>query len=495
MDVEILSRVQFALTAAFHFLFPPLTIGLGIVLVVLETIWMRTKDRWYHEAGRFWTKVFAINFALGVASGIVMEFQFGTNWAAYSRYVGDVFGSALAAEGIFAFFLESGFLAILVFGWDRVGPRLHYFSTWMVSLGSIFSAVWIVIANSWMHTPAGFKIVPAGPAGVDGVRAEIVDFWAMVFNPSAMERLSHVLSAAVAIGGFLCVSVCAYYMLKGRFSEFTRRCMPVGIGVALAGTLLGWITGDQSARGVAVNQPAKLAAFEGVFETGPKGLYLFGIPDAEKQEIRYGVEIPHLLSLILYFDPEATVTGLDAFPPEDRPPLMIPFLGFHLMVGLATFMLIAISLAAWFAWRRTLSEKRWLLRILVPAIAAPMLAAQAGWFAAEVGRQPFIVYPAVVDGVKTPGLRTSDGLSESVVAEQVVGSIVMFGLIYVMLLAVWIFVLDRKIKHGPDDPKDMPISEKTASFIAAGALASVGSMTEGELREDLSKDDGKGAPR
>ncbi len=210
MDVLLLSRIQFAFTIAFHYLYPPLSIGLGVTLVIMEGLWLKTNNPIYHQMARFWTRVFALTFAIGVATGIVMEFEFGTNWATYSRYVGDVFGSALAAEGIFAFFLESGFLAILLFGWDKVGRKLHYFATWMVCLGAHFSAVWIVVANSWMQTPAGFHVVGEG----SDARAEITDFWAMVFNPSAMDRLSHTLCGAWQAGAFLVVSVSAFYLLR-----------------------------------------------------------------------------------------------------------------------------------------------------------------------------------------------------------------------------------------------------------------------------------------
>src|SRR3954470_24744899 len=213
-DVFLLSRIQFALTIMFHYIFPPLSIGLGAIMVIMEGMYLRTGDLRYHAMTRFWSKIFAVNFAMGVATGIVMEFQFGTNWAAYSRYVGDVFGSALAAEGIFAFFLESGFLAVLVFGWDRVGKRMHFLATVMVAFGSIFSAVWIVVANSWMHTPAGFEIV-------DG-RAVITDFWAMVFNPSSMNRLVHVLLGSFIQGAFFVTSISAYYILRNRHLDFAK---------------------------------------------------------------------------------------------------------------------------------------------------------------------------------------------------------------------------------------------------------------------------------
>src|SRR3989339_2170450 len=216
MDVEILSRIQFAVTIAFHYIYPPLSIGLGVLLVLMEGIYLRTKNKMYERMTKFWVKVFALTFAMGVATGIVMEFEFGTNWATYSRYVGDVFGSALAAEGIFAFFLESGFLAILVFGWDKVSSKVHFFSTIMVSLGSMMSAVWIVVANSWQQTPAGYHVVGEGI----NARAEITDFWAMVFNPSSVDRLSHTISGAWLAGAFLVISVSAFYLLKNKHIEF-----------------------------------------------------------------------------------------------------------------------------------------------------------------------------------------------------------------------------------------------------------------------------------
>ncbi len=221
LDVVMLSRIQFALTVMFHYIFPPLSIGLGILLVFMEGIFLKTGDKQYENMTRFFTKLFAVNFALGVATGIVMEFQFGTNWATYSRFVGDVFGSALAAEGIFAFFLESGFLAILVFGWDRVSPRMHFFSTIMVSLGSMFSAIWIVGANSWQQTPAGFHVVGEGV----NARAEITDFWAMVFNPSSVDRLVHVILGSFILGAFFVMSITAYYILKKKHLEFSKKLL------------------------------------------------------------------------------------------------------------------------------------------------------------------------------------------------------------------------------------------------------------------------------
>ena len=222
LDVVFLSRIQFALTIMFHYLFPPLTIGMGVVLMYLEGMYLRTREPIYETAAKFWTTLFAVSFAMGVATGIVMEFQFGTNWAPYSRFVGDVFGSALAAEGIFAFFLESGFLAILVFGWEKVTPRFHFFATCLVAIGSMFSAVWIIVANSWQQTPAGHKIVTMVRNGVEAPRAETADFWAVVFNPSTIERLTHTLIGAFVLGSFFIMSISAWYLLKGRHEDFAQ---------------------------------------------------------------------------------------------------------------------------------------------------------------------------------------------------------------------------------------------------------------------------------
>src|SRR5471030_730766 len=242
MDVLTLSRIQFGATVAFHYIYPPLSIGLGLMLVIMEAAWLKTKNPIYHQMARFWTKVFALTFAIGVATGIVMEFEFGTNWATYSRFVGDVFGSALASEGIFAFFLESGFLALLLFGWDRVGPKMHFFSTLMVCLGAHFSAIWIIVANSWMQTPAGFHIVGEGLSA----RAEIVDFWAMVFNPSSVDRLLHSVIGAWLAGAFLVISVSAYYILKGRHLKFARSSLKIGLAVGFIACILQGISGDSS---------------------------------------------------------------------------------------------------------------------------------------------------------------------------------------------------------------------------------------------------------
>lgn len=439
MDVEVLSRVQFAFTVAFHYIYPPLSIGLGLVMVVLEGLNLSSGDTQYHTLARFWTKVFALTFGIGVATGIVMEFEFGTNWAVYSRYVGDVFGSALAAEGIFAFALESGFLGVLLFGWNRVSPRVHFIATLGVWLGSLFSAVWIVVANSWQQTPAGYHIVGEGLEA----RAEITDFWAMVFNPSSMERLLHVWIGAFLAGAFLVISVHAWYILKGRHIELSRKALRIALTIAMIASLLQLVTGHASADGVARNQPAKLAAMEGHYTAdAPADMYLFGWVDQRTQQV-HGIKVPGGLSFLVHQDFAAPIKGLNAFSPDDRPrQVNAIFQFYHLMVAVGMALIGISLLAAWFAWKRMLYQKRWLLRILVLSVLLPQVGNQVGWFTAEMGRQPWVVYGL---------LRTSDALSRAVTAEHVLFSLILFTVIYAVLLALFLFLLNQKIKHGPED--------------------------------------------
>lgn len=450
MDVLTLSRIQFAATVSFHYIYPPLSIGLGVLLVIMEALWLKTKNPLYHQMARFWTRVFALTFAIGVATGIVMEFEFGTNWATYSRYVGDVFGSALAAEGIFAFFLESGFLAVLLFGWDKVGRKMHFFSTCMVCLGAHFSAIWIVVANSWMQTPAGYHLVETA----NGPRAEITDFWAMVFNPSSVDRLFHTLCGAWQAGAFLVVSVSAWYLLKRKHEMFAKASMRMGLAVALVSSLLQLVSGHSSAQGVAKNQPVKLAAFEGLYETTTNApLTLIGWVD-ERNERVIGPKIPGLLSLLAHSDARKPVTGLrDAAPdPKDRPPINFTFQVFHMMVAIGFGLIVVAAFGVFFCWRGVLFRKRWMLWLMVFSVLGPQIANQAGWFAAEVGRQPWIV-----QGL----MRTSEGLSAVVRANTVLASLVLFTFIYVLLFAVFVYLLNDKIQHGPEDA-DLTPSGKLA---------------------------------
>lgn len=440
LDALWLSRVQFALTIMFHYIFPPLTIGLGILMVIIEGLWLKTGRPIYEASAKFWTKIFALNFALGVATGIVMEFEFGTNWAVYSCFVGDVFGSALAAEGIFAFFLESGFLSILVFGWDKVSRPVHFFATLMVCLGSIFSSIWITVANSWQQTPAGYRLVTLA----NGMqRAEILDFWTMVFNPSTVPRLLHVWSGAFVLGAFFALSICAFYILKNKHTEFAQLNFKIALIYATIASLMGATTGHLQACEVAYHQPAKLAAIEAHYHTGAGGtdLYIFGIPDEKAETVRFGLKIPALLSLLVYFDPDKPVSGLDKFDRQDWPPVFVPFTTFHLMVGLGSFFLLITSLAFLFWWRGNLFQQKWLLWIFVFSAGAALATNELGWVTAEVGRQPWIVYGL---------LRTSEAVSLTVKASHVLASIIMFSFIYLLLFLVWIYVLHNKIMHGPD---------------------------------------------
>ena len=439
MDVEILARIQFAFTVAFHYIYPPLSIGLGLIMVIMEGLYLRTKEEVYHQMARFWTKIFALTFGIGVATGIVMEFEFGTNWATYSRYVGDIFGSALAAEGIFAFALESGFLGILLFGWNRVSPLVHFIATLGVWLGSMFSAIWIVVANSWQQTPTGYKIVGEGLQA----RAEITDFWAMVFNPSSVDRLTHVWIGAFLAGAFLVLSVHAWYLLKNKHIELSKKAFKIALSVAVFASLAQLFTGHRSAEGVAHNQPAKLAALEGHFDSlAVADMYLLGWVNKETQEVN-GIKVPGGLSFLLHQDFDTPVTGLNAFPEDERPTaLNAIFQFYHLMVAIGMF-LIALSLYAVFSWwRGRLFDQKWLLWLFVFAVILPQIANQVGWFAAEMGRQPWVVYAL---------LRTSYALSKVVTANQVLFSLILFFVIYSILFALFIYLLTKKIKHGPSE--------------------------------------------
>jgi cytochrome d ubiquinol oxidase subunit I len=438
MDVEILSRLQFAFTIAFHYIYPPLSIGLGVALVVFEGMYLRTKDKQWEQLTRFWIRIFALIFGIGVATGIVMEFEFGTNWAAYSRYVGDIFGSALAAEGVFAFALESTFLGVLLFGWNKVSPRVHFFSTVMVTLGSMFSAIWIVVANSWQQTPAGFKVVGEGMTA----RAEITDFWAMVFNPSSVDRIMHVWIGAFLAGTFLVLSVHAYYILKGRFVEESKKAFGVILVIATISALAQLVSGHGSANGVAVNQPAKLASFEGHYDSlAVADMYLFGWVDDATQKVT-GVKIPKGLTFLIHQDFTTPVIGLNAFDKNDRPGLVnFVFQTYHLMIAIGMFLigLTLFSLFLW--WRGKLFDQRWLMILFSFSVLLPQIGNQVGWYSAEVGRQPWVVYGL---------LRTSDGLSENVRAGQVLFSLILFTFIYAILFSLFIYLLNKKIQHGLD---------------------------------------------
>ncbi len=438
MNVEILARIQFALTISFHYIYPPLSIGLSTALIFIEGQYLRTGDVKYKNMAKFWVRVFGLTFAVGVATGLVQALEFGTNWASYSRYVGDVFGSALGAEGIFAFLMESGFLGVLLFGWDRVGRKTHFFATVMVAFGAIFSGVWIVVANSWMQTPAGFEIVGEGMEA----HAVITSFWAMVFNPTSVERLIHVMLGAWLGGAFLIISISAYYLLKQRHMEFARFSMKVGLFIAVICVIAQPISGDSAAQAVVKYQPAKLAAMEGLFKTQAYApMFIFGAPDPAKEKT-FGLSVPGLLSLLSFRNTTHPVLGLEAFPKEDWPNTQVVFQTYRLMIYMWGGM-FATAIMGWIFWRKIRVGKfRSLLWLMIISVTFPQIANQAGWYTTEMGRQPWIVYNL---------LRTSEGLSKVVSAGQVLGSIIMFAVLYVFLFGLFIFLLDRKIKHGPGD--------------------------------------------
>ena len=456
MDPTLPARIQFALTISYHYIYPPITIGLGLVLVVLGVLHLVTGNPVWNRALRFWVRLYALNFALGIATGLVQEFQFGTNWSSYSRFVGDVFGSALAAEGIFAFFLESGFLGVMLFAGDRIGPRVQVLSTFFVALGAHFSAIWIVVANSWMQTPAAYHLV-RGPAG--DVRAEITSFWGVVFNPSAVDRLLHVLVGAWMTGAFLLLSVSAWYLLRNRHHDFAHACMKVGLVIATLGAIFQvFVSGDQSARYVSAHQPAKFAAMEGHWATGPDPLAFLGWVDQTAGRT-YSLGIPGGTSFLLSFRFDSPVMGLDAIREDLRPPVNWVFQAYHAMIALGVFLLGLSLLSSLLFWRRRLHTTRWVLWLLVPGPVYTIAANLAGWWTAEIGRQPFMVYDV---------LRTSQGVSPNVPAGAVIASIAMFVFMYTLLGALYVYLLNDKIQHGPEDDEERPEPEPEPGLTVLG---------------------------
>jgi len=448
MDAVLLARIQFALTVGFHFIFPPLTIGLAWLLVWLVGRYRRTGEADDRALARFWVRLFALSFAIGVATGIVMEFQFGTNWARYSRYVGDIFGAPLAAEAVFAFFLESIFVGVLILGWNRVSRTTLWVSSWLVAIGSTLSAFWIIVANSWMQTPAGY-ITRNG-------RAELQNFWQAVFNPSTMPRYLHTVDAALIVGAFFMMGISAWYLLRDQHVEVAKRAFTMALVVGFLASLGAAGIGHWHAVQVANTQEPKLAAFEGLFETQTHApLTLFGIPDAKTRTLRAAIQIPHALSLLVGNTAATEVKGLDATPRADWPPLLATFFSFHLMVLLGLYFMAFTALGLLLLWRRRLFGNRFFLTAALWSIPLPFLATQVGWMAAEIGRQPWAVY-----GV----LRTSDAASNAatVPAGQILASIIMFSLIYLLLFNTWVRLLRRAIHHGITDEAPVRIDDPGA---------------------------------
>ena len=439
MDADLLSRIQFALTASFHFIYPPLSMGLGLMLVVIGLIYWRTKDPKWRRLSFFWVKVYALIFAIGVASGVVQEFEFGTNWAEYSRFVGNVFGSLLAAEGVFAFFLEGGFLGLMIFGGNRLGPRMWLLATFLVVFGAHFSALWIIMANSWMQTPAGFTIATTPPPA----RAVMTDFWQTVFTPSFISRLAHVWVASWTVGSALLLSVGAFYLLKKRHVDLAKSMMAVALPFFVVFAILNvTVSGSEQAREVVGNQPIKLASMEGLWQTTSCApAYVVGWVD-EAARTTTGISIPCLLSMLAYWDPNATVQGLNSFGTQPIPPINLVFQAYHGMVGLGfIFVIVAVLGALLFLWKRRLYTSRWMLWILVVTVFLATASIIAGWWTAEVGRQPWIVYNV---------LETAKAGSPVVSGVDVLFSLVMFIVLYAILFVLFLYLLNAKIQAGPE---------------------------------------------
>jgi cytochrome d ubiquinol oxidase subunit I len=439
MSAVFLARFQFGLTAGFHFLFPPTTLGLSFLVFILETLYVRTKNGFYKDLSAYLVRILGIVFVMGVATGIALEFAFGNNWAAYSRTVGDVFGAPLAAEGVFAFFLESVFLGILVFGRERISPKTYRLSAFLVFFAAHLSGLWIIIANSWMQTPTGFRM--------EGGRAVLENFFQAAFNPSTIVRTVHTILGGWITGALVAMAIAAWLMLKGRVPAKAALLMKASLTVFAVSAVLQLGSGHAHSVQVTRTQPEKMAAFEALWETREGAPFtVFGIPDEKHEKTLLAVRIPKMLSLLVHFDPDSTVLGLDEFPKEERPPVFLPFASYHLMIlfGLAFIALGAAGV--WLQARKKLPSARRYLRLLLLAVPLSYLANELGWISAEVGRQPWAVYKV---------LRTSDAVSAVVPAGNIVFSLVLFTLIYALIGTAGLAIILRTIRGGPgDEPPD-----------------------------------------
>ena len=491
MDVVIWSRIQFAMTAAYHWLFVPLTLGLALVMAVMETLYLVRKDEFWKKAARFWMKLFAVNFAVGIATGIILEFEFGTNWSNYSWFVGDMFGAPLAIEGILAFFMEATFFAVMFFGWDKVSPKFHLASTWLTGIGATISAYWILVANGWMQNPVGTTFNP------DTVRSEMASaaaFWEVISNPVAVSKFFHSVTSGWVTGGMFVVGVSAWYLLKGRQKDFARRSMLVGGLVGLVGSVAVMLSGDASGVHAAEFQPMKLAAAEGL-QDGGRGAAFTIVP---------GIRVSKMLSLLAthdldgyvpgindilggYTDAEGNVvpsvadkmamgrTALDALAryrqlresdpaaaaqargileanmqymgyghlekPEDIvPPVGVVFWAFRLMIGLGMLMLLVLLLSVWFAWKKKIGSMRWLLWAAIVCIPLVYICGQCGWIVAEVGRQPWTIQ----------GLLPVNVAISSLSAGAVRTTFFVFLAVFALFLIIEIRILLQAIRKGPE---------------------------------------------
>jgi cytochrome d ubiquinol oxidase subunit I len=449
LDAFMLSRIQFAFTVAFHIIFPAFTIGLASWLAALEFRWLRTGNPVFKNLYKFWVKVFAISFGLGVVSGIVMSYQFGTNWSGYSDFTGNVLGPVIAYEVITAFFLEAAFLGIMLFGWNRVGDRLHFFATCMVALGTLLSAFWILSANSWMQTPAGFEIE-------NGV-AVPVDWFEVVFNPSFLNRFAHMVMAAYLTTAFAVAGMSAYMLLRGRRQgramgqtlrmEGARRSLSMATAFAAIFAPVQIFLGDLHGLNVLAYQPTKLAAMEGNWETQAGApLLLFAIPDEEAEENRFEIGIPKLGSLILTHELDGVVPGLKEVPPEMRPPVWPVFYSFRVMVAIGFLMLFVGAWSIWLRLKGRLSDSPAFLWTCVAMLPSGFVAVLTGWFTAEIGRQPYVVYGL---------MRTIDAVSP-VTTGAVASSLAAFVVVYAIIFTAGTYYLVKLLRRGPDEHEVMP---------------------------------------
>jgi cytochrome d ubiquinol oxidase subunit I len=437
VDALLIHRLHFGYTVTFHYLFPQLTMGLALLIVVLKTAALRTGGEHYNRAARFWIKIFAINFAIGVVTGIPMEFQFGTNWARFSRTTGGVIGQTLAMEGVFAFFLESSFLGLLLWGEKRLGPRMHWVAAFLVFAGSWISGFFIIATNAWMQHPTGHLRQP------DGIIV-LADFWGLLLNPWLFWQYLHNMIAAVVTGSFVMASVGAFYLLVERHETCARVFVRTGVTAGVvACLLLLFPTGDQQGRNIAVYQPTTLAAMEGLFHTQSGApIVLLGQPDIDKLKLDNPLTVPRVLSFLTYRRWEAQVKGLDEFPHENWPdniPLL--YYSYHIMVGLGTIFIGVMLLAAFLLWRGALYQSRPMLWTLILALPFPYIATTAGWMTAELGRQPWLVY-----GI----LRTADGTSASVSSGSGLFTLIGFMGMYTILSILFLFLVYRELEHGPE---------------------------------------------
>lgn len=449
MDALFLARLQFAATAMFHFLFVPLTLGLSILAAVMETLYVRTGDENYLRMTRFWGRLFLINFAVGVVTGITMEFQFGMNWAEYSRYVGDIFGAPLAVEASVAFFLESTFLGVWIFGWNKISRKAHALSMWLVAFGTTLSALWILTANAWMQHPVGYVL--------NNGRAELVDFAAVVFSSYAWSKFFHTVLGGYIVGAFFVMGVSAYHILRKNELEIFKKSFKIAATFALVVTLSEFVVGDWHAYEVAQTQPTKLAAMETLWETERGApIYLVALPDekAEKNLVQ-ALPLPGLLSLLATHDSGGEVKGLKEFPLEERPPVLLTFLSFRSMVALGPLFMLLALLGFVYARGGSLERKPWYLKTMLYAVPLPYLACMLGWTVAEAGRQPWIVYGL---------MKTSEAVSKNVTAAQVAASLAGFVVFYGILAVVDVYLLVKYARLGTEEGK--------LSSVAAGRTVS-----------------------